>query len=332
MTGIRNGVGVKLLTDSPFLIHVHCIAHRVALASQDAANLSKKIADYRKTLNEVYKFYEYSATRYNRLCNLSKELSDTEFSTVKQPSTVRWLSLGRAVKSTKLNWPALVMEVEEEAADRKNAVAAGLQKILKTYSFIATTYMLSDVLPCMEKLITVFQRETLNLSMIRPMVNSTIETLEALLTAKGENESEFNRIFDETAVNTEGFRGVTLTYADERSRTSFETVRNNFILDLVTSLKTRFPEDSLNVLNSLDIVLNPARYPNARNELDVFGGDSLNILMDFFCKDIQDSDVIIDGARATRDFSHFKRVLFGLGTKSLEDTCQTIISDFFPDF
>ncbi|KAK6175816.1 hypothetical protein SNE40_014204 [Patella caerulea] len=85
MTGIRNGVGVKLLTETetPFSIHVHCIAHRVAFASQDAANLPKKIADYRKTLNEVYKLYEYSATQYNPLRDLSKELSNTEFLTVK---------------------------------------------------------------------------------------------------------------------------------------------------------------------------------------------------------------------------------------------------------
>ncbi|XP_071095521.1 zinc finger protein 862-like [Haliotis cracherodii] len=211
-TGIRSGVGVRLKTsDCPCLVHVRCIAHRVALASQDAAKLSKCISDYRTTVNDVYKLYLYSATRYDRLKELSKVLDDTEFSSVKQPCTVRWLSLIRAVTSTRLNWSALVIEIEEEAAQRKNTVAVNLAKKLKTFSFVATTYMLSDVLPYMEKLVTVFLKDNLNLAMKQPMVESTIGCLQTLLNETGKYEIHLN----ENVVDGE-FCGVKLMYADPR--------------------------------------------------------------------------------------------------------------------
>ncbi|XP_046567332.1 zinc finger protein 862-like [Haliotis rubra] len=332
MTGHKSGVGVRLTDECPFLVHVHCIAHRVSLASHDAAKMSKVITDFTKTVNEIYKLYQYSAVRYERLRDLSQVLSDTEFSSLKQPCSVRWLSLGRAVKSTKDNLPALCMEIEEEATARQNAVATGLQKKMKTFSFVALCYMLTDVLHIMDKLITVFQRDELNLGCIHPVVNGSIESLSELLTSPGPSEQYFlDNISDGV------FRSIKLTHDDPRSRTAFQNTRSGFITDLCDALRKRFPEDSLSVIVSLDKILNPSKYPSSRNDIGQYGSDSLEVVLAYFTSDdVTVNNLIgIDTDRARRDFSQFKRTLANLGTKTLTNTCRLLVNDYqvlFPDF
>ncbi|XP_067657737.1 uncharacterized protein C17orf113-like [Haliotis asinina] len=335
MTGRRAGVGVRLQPESPFLVHVHCVAHRVALASADAAKVSKYVAEYRKTLNEIYKLYEYSATRYNRLRELSEILEESDFASVIQPTSVRWLSVGRAVKSTRETWPALVMEIEEEASERKNAVASSIVKKIKTYTFIGMTYVLSDTLHFMDKLVCLFQKDTLNLGLVKPIVRSTIESLQELKENPGKHEQYFN----ENVRNGE-FRGVKLTYADPRSVTAFKKIRDDFIDELCSSLEARFPDDSLSVLSCLDNLLNPDRYPDTANELATYGQDSLQVVLDKFSPVIgqEGCDVVsvpVNRERAEGDFPHFRKTVTGMGTVGLEQTCKLIIRDFsdlYPDF
>ena len=60
------------------------------------------------------------------------------------------------------------------------------------FAFVAMTYMLSDVIPIMEKLNLTFQREAVNLSDIQPVVDSTKASLFHLLTTPGCNEQDFS--------------------------------------------------------------------------------------------------------------------------------------------
>ena len=68
-----------------------------------------------------------------------RKLPDT-----KQPSAVRWLSLSRTAEGIQSNWPALVMEMEEGAATKRNLITEVLLKRIKTESFVAITHFLLD--------------------------------------------------------------------------------------------------------------------------------------------------------------------------------------------
>ncbi|CAK6981758.1 zinc finger protein 862-like [Scomber scombrus] len=150
MMGKRAGVGALLRRESAFSIQVHCVAHRVALA-QDAAKSVDQVGAYKRTVTSVYSFYKHWASRTNRLRQLTAVLSDENMTSLKQPCAVRWLSLHKAVKSMKSNWPALVMELKEDAVGG-NAQAQGILGQIQPYSFIALTHTLADVLPVMTKL------------------------------------------------------------------------------------------------------------------------------------------------------------------------------------
>ena len=171
MTGRHTGVGVRLRGGAnPFLVHIHCAAHRVALASQDASKGTRKVAQFKTTANNVYKFYQFSATRNQRLKELHHILKDDDFISLKQPCSARWLSLGKAVKSLQTTWPAIVLELGEKARRQNNPVADGLLRQVQTFSFVVTTHMLADILAVVNRLNLVFQKDSVNISTIKPMV------------------------------------------------------------------------------------------------------------------------------------------------------------------
>ncbi|XP_077863433.1 zinc finger protein 862-like, partial [Saccoglossus kowalevskii] len=173
MMGRHSGVGVRLKGASPFCIHVHCVAHRIALASSNAAKKTAKVKEFRDTANCIFHFFQHSAARYGRLRELTAAMSDEDFSSLKEPCSVRWLSLSRSVASLDKNWAVLYLELGEEAA-RNNPKAEGLLRAIKSFSFVATMKMLRDVLPIVDRLNLIFQRDNVNLGIIRPMVESTV--------------------------------------------------------------------------------------------------------------------------------------------------------------
>ena len=88
---------------------------------------------------------------------------------------------------TAIRWtlPSLLATLEREVADKGDAVARGLLQTLKCYKFVATLYLLSDVLPLLSKLSLIFQRENIDLCVVRPAVSSTIAAVKVLRDTPG---------------------------------------------------------------------------------------------------------------------------------------------------
>lgn len=173
---------------------------------------------------------------------------------LKQQCAVWWLSLGKAVDAIKNNWPALVMELNEEAAGG-SPQGHGLRNQIQSFGFIALTYALSDVLPVINKLNLCFQREDVNLANIRPMVQATLAALTQLKDNPGPEEQIFLRGFVGGV-----FRGVEVAQATEKCVCAF------------TSNNKQYIEHLMDILNCFDTIFNPARYPGTD-----YGGSILNI-------------------------------------------------------
>ena len=80
---------------------------------------------------------------------------------------------------------SLLTALERAAAENDDATARGLYNAMKTYKFVATLYLLSDVLPILTTLSLVFQKENVLLTAILPNVNATIASLNLLKTQSG---------------------------------------------------------------------------------------------------------------------------------------------------
>lgn len=63
MVGRITGVATRLKQDIPHLISIHCIAHRLALASVSAADNVPCICSYSSTLKDIYNYLAHSTNR-----------------------------------------------------------------------------------------------------------------------------------------------------------------------------------------------------------------------------------------------------------------------------
>uniref|UniRef100_A0ABM0M350 Zinc finger protein 862-like n=1 Tax=Saccoglossus kowalevskii TaxID=10224 RepID=A0ABM0M350_SACKO len=63
MVGQRKGVATKLREKNGTLINIHCIAHRLALASSQAMNDIKYLKRFSSTLQQLDYFYQNSSLR-----------------------------------------------------------------------------------------------------------------------------------------------------------------------------------------------------------------------------------------------------------------------------
>lgn len=124
MTGRHTGVGTRLKSVA-FLVHTHCVAHRLALCSAQAAKSVKLFDKYQTLLTNIFNFYSNSAVRYNKLREIQSVL-ETKPVSLKAAAPTRWLSLHNAVDAIYKCWPVLVDCLGHQATEdnSKNAAKA----------------------------------------------------------------------------------------------------------------------------------------------------------------------------------------------------------------
>lgn len=66
---------------------------------------------------------------------------------LKKAAFTRWLSHDKAVTTIRKTSKSLLATLEREVAENDNAIARGLLHAMKSYDFITSVYLLSDVLP-----------------------------------------------------------------------------------------------------------------------------------------------------------------------------------------
>ena len=93
----------------------------------------------------------------------------------------RWLSHDQAVTFIRCTLPLPLTTLENELAENDNTVAHGLLHAFKSYKFVATIYLLNDVLPLLSKLILIIYKEKIDLCVVKPVVNVTLASLKVLI-------------------------------------------------------------------------------------------------------------------------------------------------------
>ena len=326
MTGPITGVGKRLSAISPHLVHVHCVAHRVALVASNAARDIEHIGDFRRTLNNVHFYFKGSAARYDRLRELHNAVDEGDFLSLKDPCSVRWLSFTRALESVFINWHTLVLSLEQEGV-LGNQAAEGIRRQMQKYSFVASMHMLKDILPIMDRLNKCFQEELINLSIIKPRVKSTRQALDDHLRAAGEVEQTFQQ-----QQNRGRFRELDLTYCGDVNVRAYQNMRTDFIQKLINNIDARFPPQALDILSAFGVIFDVQMYP-AQN-LRQFGTDALEIVIQKFAPP-PPSPSLIDAARARRDFPELKYTLQAHPDMTFARACKLVIVDYpniYPDF
>ena len=98
MTGTGKGLTGYMLRDNPMLLNYHCIAHRLALVTSQAANAVPYLVDYQNTLTGIFYFFKASANRVAKLSDIQDMLDEPNLK-IKEVHEVRWLSTYIAVST-----------------------------------------------------------------------------------------------------------------------------------------------------------------------------------------------------------------------------------------
>ena len=146
MTGRISGVATRLRQYNPFLVAVHCAAHRLALTCSQAGAKVLYVKKFKKSLSTLYWFFQASAVRTAGLKAVQEVLDDPCLK-LKEAKDVRWLSHDLAVQTLRKTLPAVLTALEREGSEHGEPVALGLVKSTKHYYFLSCLYMMSEVLP-----------------------------------------------------------------------------------------------------------------------------------------------------------------------------------------
>ena len=125
------------------------------------------------TLLTMWKAFHYSPKKAEKLAEILTVLEAPEI-VVTKPSDTRWLARERCICAVRKTLPALVTTFEKIYEDSGDAEAYGLSKLLCTYKFVASLYMLCA------KLHGSLQSKELNLATVPVMESGTIKRLQEL--------------------------------------------------------------------------------------------------------------------------------------------------------
>ena len=175
-TGNKNGVGVKLKkkqaehlnNGSPAIMQqLWGVCHRLALYISVVETNLRQLWSLFENCNKKTALYVKVQMNINSL-QLSENTRKAVVRKIQEACRTRWLSLGKAVKSLKQDYPAILTTLRMLDEEQHDAAAKGLFMRLNTFKFIATIYILNQVILILDTVSKTFQKGSVTFSHIAP--------------------------------------------------------------------------------------------------------------------------------------------------------------------
>ena len=182
MTGRSEGTTRYMLRRNPHLINSHCLAHREALCTSQAAK--KVLQDYQETLTSLFLYTKHSPNKRSKLEDYQKVLDDPQLK-YKEVYEVRWLSFFTALETVFKTIDSLLFYLNQVKLNDPKGI--GLRKKIATEKFLYITHMMMDIMPPLMKLRLWFQKDNLDVALIHINVDHCINELLNLQNEQGEH-------------------------------------------------------------------------------------------------------------------------------------------------
>ena len=252
MFGRKTGVGVQLLKESPMLVHVHCVAHRLSLACADAAKGFPYLISYKDTLKNLYIHVTGSGVRTFKLESMQDVMDEPNLK-LKDPISIRWLAMENAVKTIHKCYGSIVMYLQSNEGKNTvgDCIAEGLLKDVLHYKFPAFTAVLADILSVVGILCKQLQSDSLDFSQFLPMKESAIGKLQGLSELSGEHSAEFK---EQLSVNGSKiyYKGIQLSHANEK--TQVEKLKKEYIKSVCDNIEKRMSTETSPILSAFSVL------------------------------------------------------------------------------
>ena len=170
-------------------------------------------------------------------------------------------------------WLTLKPLISDSATD---PTAKRILTFVTTFQFLASTHLLSDVLPTLTRLSKTFQRQCVDFSAIADAVQAAIGTIESFKHAPGPWLAVFLSDIPDTP--TEYFYFKEQRISDSAAqREHFEKNKTDLLDALVANLNPRFPAADTTLLTSFS-VLDPQKLPGEA-DLPTYGNAELDTMV-----------------------------------------------------
>ena len=269
MVGSCSGITTRIKRKYPFVFSVHCIAHRLALASGQAADNVPYLKRYQQYINTIYKYYHYSPKHSNTLEHLQAVLDCAERK-FQHLFHTRWLSFDGAVQAVLNNLEPLISALISDSST--DPTAKGILVFITTFLFLATTHLLADILPLLARLSKSFQRQCMDFSTVNDCLQATIRGMQGFKNSPGPRLTQFLSGIPGTQGEFFYFKDQRITDSSQQ-RDQFKTIKDTFIDKLVKNLNSRFPDSNL---LSTFAIFDPQRLPS-EGDLATYGDTELDV-------------------------------------------------------
>ncbi|XP_070566900.1 zinc finger protein 862-like [Ptychodera flava] len=194
--GKNQGVSARLSRDVPSLIGVHCVAHRMELAIKHSLKACQYFKDVEVFLMNIFKFYKNSPLNWTNLQEAGAAANQRVYRLSNVQGT-RWIGHHeRALDNVTKNYVALVTHLDQISINRQSSdaenKARGFVRLLKSYRFIKSLYVLLDIYRVLSRLSLMFQKNDSSVETVESCLRAAIGDLGELRDNPGPREVEFN--------------------------------------------------------------------------------------------------------------------------------------------
>lgn len=123
MTGAKKGVSTLIKGKNPLTLSIHCLAHRLPLASEKACKQIPYMVKYLEVVNRLGKLCKFSPKFCRLLANSKKAHDQSDALKLKQFFFTRWLSFNDTVESL-VNLESLIACLYTTSKDASHGVTA----------------------------------------------------------------------------------------------------------------------------------------------------------------------------------------------------------------
>ena len=195
MMGNKTGVATRFKDVFPWVIPVHCVAHKLELGILDGIKGILYLDNFEKTVKKIFLFYHYSPKRRRELTEISKVLEEDilQYGAVK---SVRWVaSKSRALKALSRNLGSTYTHTEHASANNRNADEVGkalaIKRAIQTLRFVKYLHLMQDFLAAVVATSKCFQLNALLIMEVPSHIDQLVLQLKALNTNPGKHMTDF---------------------------------------------------------------------------------------------------------------------------------------------
>ena len=301
MTGHKSGVIARLCEDQPYVLNIHCMAHKLALCTSQAAESVTFLKKYKEALTNLFYYFKHSSLRTANLSKIEEVLNDKKLK-IKEVHSVRWFAFYSALEAIFHTWGSLVTFFEQEKQAEKGGTAKGIHSQLTQFEFVGVTYLLMDIMPVLTKLSLSFQKKDIDISVVQPLIMSTISQLEYLTKNDGHYMGLLQSAITDNHLN---IRGHTIS-ATKNKQTHLQNIRSEFIEKIITQLNCRFPQQDTSIISSLAVLGLRGISFVAKDKLPDHGKDELQHLCETYGTLKRDQQPYINGDQTKHEWDILK--------------------------